>query len=192
MKLLYQLECGSFGRTAVVTEFLLVGSSVCRTLLSGVVPGAACRRAYRWQPCKRERVVLLLSGPTGLPLSSLSTACIRRQPSSPPDQRDACSSTPCAPARHRRHAPRLSAGIAQTHACFSTPRAHAMHRRPARTRRQGRARAFAEERPRRRAPSRRHVSSPDTRLPPPSLSRGEALANPSVLSVSDGYSYHGR
>jgi len=131
-----------------------------------------------------RKVVLLLSSPTGLPLSSLSTACIRRRPSSPPDHRDACSSTPCAPARHRRHAPRLSAGRAQTHACFSTPRAHAMHRRPARAGRQGRGRAFAEERPRRRAPSRRHVSSPDRRLPPPCLSRGEALATAQQLGTA--------
>ena len=131
-----------------------------------------------------RKVVLLLSSPTGLPLSSLSTACIRRRPSSPPDQRDACSSTPCAPARHRRHAPRLSAGRAQTHACFSTPRAHAMHRRPARAGRQGRGHAFAEERPRRRAPSRRHVSSPDRRLPPPSLSRGGALATAQQLGTT--------
>ena len=57
----------------------------------------------------RERVVPLLPNPTGLPLSSLSTACIRRRRSSTPGQRNACSSTPCAPARHRRPAPRLSA-----------------------------------------------------------------------------------
>jgi len=124
----------------------------------------------------RKRVVLLLSSPTSLPLSYLSTACIRRRPSSPPDRRDACSSTPCAPARHRRRAPRLSAGRVQSHACFSTPRAHARHRRPARARRQGRGRAFSEERPRRRAPSRRHVNSPDRCLPPPPLVTGGARA----------------
>jgi len=41
-------------------------------------------------------------------LSSLSPACIRRRPSSPLGQRHASSSTPFAPARHRRPAPRLS------------------------------------------------------------------------------------
>jgi len=60
------------------------------------------------QSSVRKRVVPFLSNPTGLPPSSLSTAWIRRRPSSPPVQRHACSSTPCAPARHRRPAPRLS------------------------------------------------------------------------------------
>jgi len=72
-------------------------------------PGEMKRRAGRAPRQVRERVVLLLPSPTGLPLSSLSTACIRRRPSSPLVQRHACSSPPCAPARHRRPAPRLSA-----------------------------------------------------------------------------------
>ena len=101
----------------------------------------------------RERVVLLLPSPTGFPLSSLSTACIRRRPSSPLVQRHACSSTPCAPARHRRPAPRLSARPRPKARLLLPPCAHARHRRPS---------------------SRRHVNPPDRRLPPPVT--GGALA----------------
>ena len=54
----------------------------------------------------RERVYLLLPNPTVFPQCSLS-ACIHRRSFSPPVQRHAGSSTPCAPARHRRPAPLL-------------------------------------------------------------------------------------
>jgi len=107
----------------------------------------------------------------GYPLVLSLLACIPRRAASPPVQGRTCSLSLCAPARHRRPGPRLSAGPLPKAAPALPPRAA-----PPRAAPSSRARALTAERPRRRVrvATRRRGNPPGRRLPPPRT--GEALA----------------